>query len=1802
MRKLFVTPEAAIQTARRRLAALRWPSRSTIVATLLLCIAFYVAAQIGLALHFPASLVYFVWPPSVLVFVALVLSPRRDWWIYFLALLPVHLLVEWNTVSAPPASLVLFYAAVWAQALAGALCIERFAGRPLHLATLRLLIIFLLSGAAAAAVTEAATLATILDLTTRGANFWLTFIQTVLADALTMVVLAPALVSGWAFARGLGLVGDAAASGRDWLTSARRGVHGWLQMLSTSRVAEAGLLALGIVAVGLVAFGGYITLPSTLPALLYAILPLLLWAAVRFGLGGTSLALCGLTLLSILYAIHGRGPFTAFSTTENLISLQLFSIAISVPLLVLAVIMRERRQAQEELEQSEERYRAVVSNFPNGAVLLFDAELRHLFADGQGMRSDGTLGRVWVGSTVWDAFPAAVAAHLAPRYQTTLAGIPATFDVVANERTYYVQTAPIRQKQRTEGMVVLQDVTEQRRAETLAELDRAKTVFFSNISHELRTPLTLLLGPAVDSLADREEPLPSRQRERLELIHHSGLRLYKLVNTLLDFSRIEAGRVQTTYEPTDLAALTAELTSSFRSAVERAGLVLIVDCPPLTALSQPVYVDREMWEKIVLNLLSNALKFTFAGAITVSLRAAGDQGNWVELEVRDTGTGIPAEELPHLFERFRRVQGARARTQEGTGIGLALVWELARLHGGMVRVTSVLAAGSSFIVALPTGSDRLRTEHLRDMHSSETSRALPGMESLTSTVWGATPFVEEALRWLPDVATPETAVEAAAVPTDTMAEMRGHEPQGSLPAAHDGAHRGAATQAASPGTGTTGPLAAVPGSHPDSQERILVADDNADMRAYLTRLLSERWVVEGVADGLAALAAAHARPPDLVLADVMMPGLDGFALLHALRADPATSAIPVLLLSARAGEEATVEGLEAGADDYLVKPFAARELLARVQSHLDLALLRREAAAHAAQLDAIFEAQADGVAVFDLQGRFVRANAALHHLLGFDADDEYTSQPLEERAQRLRLFDEQDQPLLPEEWPQWRVLRGELLEGASAVDGRVRTVDGRELWVSITGAPIRGPDGQVTGVVLISRDVTARRVLERQVQEQAGELEAIFEAQADGVVVYSQYGHLVRANRAWQAIFRRYAEILGLSADPQFNALSLADQITQVGRHPTLDGDGKIIPTEQLPTARALRGETVNGSRAVEELVHSPDGRVLRTSVSAAPVRDPAGHIREAVVVVRDVTTRRELERRVAEQERLFRTLVEHSPDIIARFDRELRYLYVSPAIRQISPVLETAYRGKTNAELGWPEDAYGPAHRAIEQVFQTGQPQTLEESDAAFSGAATARYFRAQILPERATDGRVESVLTVTTDITALKRTEQALRAANASLDTARQEEERRKQIAESLRGVLTALNSKRPSQEVLQYIVRQAEELLGSAAAVIYGPDHLTDSMSPGAGASTLATTLRVQAAEGLRIGGRRPRPYQRLPFLDSAVEQVLASAQPVALVDLRGDPSFGQDANDEADADTAIPCLDGVLPAPYHALLVVPIRVHDGLYGCLLLFYPQPHHFVAEEVALAQAYADQVAQAITNARLQAQLEQEAAAAERNHLARELHDTVKQDLFSASLLAESLPTVWQTHRAEAEVGLRQLHMLTQSALAGLHALLLELRPAALEQSPLSEALRKLGTAMATRAGVPILVEVEGAANPEPPLPATVKVAFYRVAQESLMNAAKYAKAHTIRVQLRANGTRSKSWLELEIADDGRGFDPAAIPAGHFGLTIMHERAQAVGASIQVRSRAGQGTVVVMSWRSGRKVIASGRAVGAAIAVGGTS
>ena len=412
----------------------------------------------------------------------------------------------------------------------------------------------------------------------------------------------------------------------------------------------------------------------------------------------------------------------------------------------------------------------------------------------------------------------------------------------------------------------------------LGQLDAAKTAFFSNVSHEFRTPLTLMLGPLEDALADSTAPLVPAQRTRLALAHDNALRLLKLVNALLDFARIEAGRVRASYAPVDLASVTAELAGMFRSATDAAGLRLVIDCPPL---GEPAWIDREMWEKIVPNLVSNAFKFTMTGEIAVRVRAESER---FVLEVADTGVGIPEAELPKIFDRFHRVPGTKGRTHEGSGIGLSLVRELVEQHGGHVSATSAVGSGTTFRVEIPKGFAHLPA----DAVSQQPTEARVGRDAAAHAV--------EAARLARSAQQPSAP---SATPRATLAENEATRP------------------------------------------RVLVVDDNADLREYVASLLAPTCDVVTAADGLVALAAARANPPDIVISDVMMPNLDGLGLVRELRAEKSTASVPVILLSARAGEEAAVEGLGSGSDDYLAKPFSARELLARVRTHLALSRMRR---------------------------------------------------------------------------------------------------------------------------------------------------------------------------------------------------------------------------------------------------------------------------------------------------------------------------------------------------------------------------------------------------------------------------------------------------------------------------------------------------------------------------------------------------------------------------------------------------------------------------------------------------------------------------------------------------------------------------------------------------------------------------------------------------------------------------------------------------------------------------------------------
>ncbi|MCL1464562.1 ATP-binding protein [Argonema galeatum] len=864
---------------------------------------------------------------------------------------------------------------------------------------------------------------------------------------------------------------------------------------------------------------------------------------------------------------------------------------------------------------------------------------------------------------------------------------------------------------------------ERQRSEALAELYRAKTAFFSNVSHEFRTPLTLLLSPVEDALADTENLLPTMQRDRVEIVHRNSLRLLKLVNTLLDFSRIEAGREEAVCEPIDLAAFTAELASVWRSTIEKAGLRLIVKCP---TLSEPVYADREMWEKIVFNLISNAFKFTFAGEISVTLRACASS---VELEVGDTGTGIPPEELPHLFERFHRVRGAASRTHEGTGIGLALVQELVRLHGGTVQVASIVGEGTTFTVSIPTwlssktvgdeegrgdrgsggagerGSGEEKEDSLcqpttldRTLRSgrrgAEGQSKIQNPKSKISYPLGAAPYIEEASRWL----------------VEEAIEQTGFKTQNS------------------------------------KNPRILLADDNADMRDYVKRLLEQSYEVETVADGAAALVAAIDRIPDLVLTDVMMPGLDGFELLRQLRADPRTREVPIILLSARAGEESRVEGLEAGADDYLIKPFSARELVARVDANLKMARIRREAAVRerAARIEAeaaqekvshILESIGDGFVAFDREWRYTYLNKKATELIRKSQEEllgksiwevfpdaigsKYYTELHRARAEQIPVHFEYYYPPL-------------------------------DSWFENDAYPT------ADGISVFGRDISDRKRAQAEreqmiklLESEQALLEAVLQQMpAAAIVAEAPSGKLLLGNKLVEKIWRQpFLE---------------ADTIEQYRIYQGFHLDGQPYEAEEWPLARSIR----NGEVVTEEEINFQrgDGSYGTMRVSSTPIYNYEGSIVAGVMTFYDITSSKRAKEELRASEEKFRTLVNSMQDIVFTLDREQRFTGVFGSWLERTNFQAEFFLGKTpqeiydlpSSDLRLPQSEISnlklPAaiHEASHKKALSGETVVYEWLFQSVNGT---EYCQTSLSPLRDANGDIIGVVGVGRDITQLHR-----------------------------------------------------------------------------------------------------------------------------------------------------------------------------------------------------------------------------------------------------------------------------------------------------------------------------------------------------------------------------------------------------------------------------------------------------------------
>jgi PAS domain S-box-containing protein len=607
----------------------------------------------------------------------------------------------------------------------------------------------------------------------------------------------------------------------------------------------------------------------------------------------------------------------------------------------------------------------------------------------------------------------------------------------------------------------------QQRVEALAELNRTKTAFFSNISHEFRTPLTLLLGPLDTVLADPHNSLDSTYRTQLEMVRRNGLRQLKLVNALLDFSRLEAGRMEAFYTPTDLSSLTLDLASAFRSAIEGAGIQFIVECSPL---AEPVYIDRDMWEKIVLNLLSNAFKFTLEGQISVTLQEVNHE---IQLSIADTGIGIAQEDLPHLFERFYQAHSSRSHTQEGSGIGLSLVQELVHLHDGNIELSSTPGKGTIFTVHIPYGGNHLPKKQIQVMSN-------PATNALSTAS-----YLAEAHHW---------------IHTDQEQHVETFPQQDT--ALHQAPERA----------------------------RILIIDDNTDMRDYLKHLLSPFYTLQSAIDGHSALALINNWLPDLILSDVMMPGMDGFALLSALRTDPRLRSIPIILLSARAGEEATIEGLQAGADDYLVKPFSANELLARINARMEIASLRREISLSEERFRSAFAHSRVGMAYTDLTGRFLQVNSAYVNIVGYP----------EEELLQTDFFSLTH----PDDRDPKRILIQELLKGnipGYFIEKRYIRKDTCIVWVRNSVSLVHDTMGQPQNIIILTEDITKRKQAEEESKRAQQHLQDLFmKAPAMICITHGPEHRLELINDPFRQLYGNREVFLGKTA--RENWPELADQ------------------------------------------------------------------------------------------------------------------------------------------------------------------------------------------------------------------------------------------------------------------------------------------------------------------------------------------------------------------------------------------------------------------------------------------------------------------------------------------------------------------------------------------------------------------------------------------------------------------------------------------------------------------------------------
>ena len=395
-------------------------------------------------------------------------------------------------------------------------------------------------------------------------------------------------------------------------------------------------------------------------------------------------------------------------------------------------------------------------------------------------------------------------------------------------------------------------------------------------------------------------------------------------------------------------------------------------------------------------------------------------------------------------------------------------------------------------------------------------------------------------------------------------------------------------------------------------------------------------------------------------------------------------------------------------------------------------------------------------------------------------------------------------------------------------------------------------------------------------------------------------------------------------------------------------------------------------------------------------------------------------------------------------------------------------------------------------------------------------------------------------------------------------QELERRREVAEGLRGILAVLNSNQSLDAILDYITTCARHLLHADAVGIYRLEPERKFLS-------------IQSSRGL---SDEYLLESTIPIGQAATGRAALEGVPVTINNVK-EEALGASPHVRAEVAKLLQ----ILSKQYGAVLSVPLIIKQEIVGALTLYYVHPREFDQEEIDLAVSFCDQAALAIENARLREKIQEEAVAAERNRIARDLHDSVTQTIFSASLIAEVLPTVWARDPEEGTHGMAELQQLTRGALAEMRTLLLELRPAGLTEARLEDLIKQLAEGLAGRIRVPVDVHIEGRAE----LPPEVKISFYRIAQEALNNLAKHSGADKVEIALksvsarkgrgRKKGAKGSPLVSLVIRDNGSGFDVELVPSDHMGLGIMRERASSAEAALSIQSKPGKGTIISLTW-----------------------